>query len=176
MEPTPPSSNGLLLATENLVKEYHSRRVVNGVSITVGAGEIVGLLGPNGAGKTTTFNMVVGLVKPDGGAVKFQGRGITNLPMHRRARLGIGYLTQEPSVFRKLTVEENILAILETCKLSRDERAVRLEVFARGTGFDAAGQEQGVHAQRRRKTAAGNHPRAGDQPETAAAGRAVQRH
>ena len=93
-----------LLTTENLVKAYRGRRVVNDVSISVGAGEIVGLLGPNGAGKTTTFNMVVGLVKPDEGAVKFQGRGITGLPMHRRARLGIGYLTQEPSVFRKLTV------------------------------------------------------------------------
>ena len=127
METPAPPSNGLLLTTEHLVKAYRGRRVVNDVSISVGAGEIVGLLGPNGAGKTTTFNMVVGLVKPDAGAVKFQGRGITGLPMHRRARLGIGYLTQEPSVFRKLTVEENILAILETCALSRDERAVRLK-------------------------------------------------
>jgi lipopolysaccharide export system ATP-binding protein len=116
-----------LLATEKLIKEYRGRRVVNGVSVNVQAGEIVGLLGPNGAGKTTTFNMVVGVVKPDEGAVKFQARDITRLPMHKRARLGIGYLTQEPSVFRKLTVEENILAILETCKLGRDERAVRLK-------------------------------------------------
>ena len=116
-----------LLATENLVKEYHGRRVVSGVSINVGAGEIVGLLGPNGAGKTTTFNMVVGVVKPDAGQVTFQAHEITGLPMHKRARLGIGYLTQEPSVFRKLTVAENILAILETCKLSRDEREVRLK-------------------------------------------------
>ena len=116
-----------LLFTENLVKAYHGRRVVNGVSINVGAGEIVGLLGPNGAGKTTTFNMVVGVVKPDEGSVSFQEHKITRLPMHKRARLGIGYLTQEPSVFRKLTVEENILAILETCKLSRDEREVRLK-------------------------------------------------
>ena len=127
METTAPPSNGLLLATENLVKAYRGRRVVDGVSVAVGAGEIVGLLGPNGAGKTTTFNMVVGIVKPDEGAVKFPGRDIARLPMHQRARLGIGYLTQEPSVFRKLTVEENILAILETCKLSRDERAVRLK-------------------------------------------------
>jgi lipopolysaccharide export system ATP-binding protein len=116
-----------LLFTENLVKAYHGRRVVNGVSVNVGAGEIVGLLGPNGAGKTTTFNMVVGVVKPDEGRVSFQEHDITRLPMHLRARLGIGYLTQEPSVFRKLTVEENILAILETCKLSRDEREVRLQ-------------------------------------------------
>ncbi len=127
METPVAPSNGQLLATEKLVKEYRSRRVVNGVSITVGAGEIVGLLGPNGAGKTTTFNMVVGVIKPDEGAVKFQGRDITRLPMHKRARLGMGYLTQEPSIFRKLTVEQNILAILETCALSRDERAVRLK-------------------------------------------------
>jgi lipopolysaccharide export system ATP-binding protein len=121
------SETGLLLATENLVKEYRGRRVVNGVSLNVAAGEIVGLLGPNGAGKTTTFNMVVGVVKPDEGGVTFLQREITRLPMHRRARLGIGYLTQEPSVFRKLSVEENILAILETCKLSRAERDVRLQ-------------------------------------------------
>jgi len=116
-----------LLATNQLVKEYRQRRVVNGVSITVGAGEIVGLLGPNGAGKTTSFNMVVGLIKPDTGQVIFQGRDITALAMHKRARLGMGYLTQEPSIFRKLTVEQNVLAILETCKLNRQERVVRLK-------------------------------------------------
>jgi len=115
-----------LLVTENLAKEYRGRRVVNGVSIHVGTGEIVGLLGKNGAGKTTTFNMVVGVVRPDQGRVIFQGQPINGMPMHLRARLGIGYLTQEPSVFRKLTVEQNILAILETCKLGRDERMVRL--------------------------------------------------
>jgi len=109
------------------VKEYRQRRVVNGVSINVAAGEIVGLLGPNGAGKTTTFNMVVGLIKPDDGAVNFQSRDITRLPMHKRARLGMGYLTQEPSIFRKLTVEQNILAILETCRMGRQERALRLK-------------------------------------------------
>jgi lipopolysaccharide export system ATP-binding protein len=121
------TDDNVLLATEKLMKAYHGRRVVDGVSVNVKGGEIVGLLGPNGAGKTTTFNMVVGVVKPDEGAVKFQERNITRLPMHKRARLGIGYLTQEPSVFRKLTVEQNILAILETCKMSRDERAVRLK-------------------------------------------------
>jgi lipopolysaccharide export system ATP-binding protein len=119
--------NGHLLATDKLVKEYRHRRVVNGVSITVAPGEIVGLLGPNGAGKTTTFNMVVGVIKPDGGAVRFQEHDITRLPMHKRARLGMGYLTQEPSIFRKLTVEQNILAILETCRMSRQERAIRLK-------------------------------------------------
>lgn len=116
-----------LLSTDKLVKEYRHRRVVNGVSITVEAGEIVGLLGPNGAGKTTTFNMVVGVVRPDAGEVRFQDKAITRLAMHKRARLGIGYLTQEPSIFRKLTVEQNILAILETCRMKRRERSVRLK-------------------------------------------------
>ncbi len=122
-----PGVGDLLLTTEKLAKEYRGRRVVNGVSVNVRAGEIVGLLGPNGAGKTTTFNMIVGVVKPDEGRVTFIERDMTHLPMHKRARLGIGYLTQEPSVFRKLTVEQNILAILETMKLSRDERPVRLK-------------------------------------------------
>jgi lipopolysaccharide export system ATP-binding protein len=116
-----------LLATEKLVKEYRQRRVVNGVSINVASGEIVGLLGPNGAGKTTTFNIIVGLIKPNEGTIFFKDRNVTRMPMHKRARLGIGYLTQEPSVFRKLTVEQNILAILETCKMDRQERAVRLK-------------------------------------------------
>src|SRR5205809_2686146 len=116
-----------LLTTDRLIKEYRKRRVVNGVSINVGPGEVVGLLGPNGAGKTTTFNMVVGVVRPDGGSVKFQDKNVTWLPMHKRARLGMGYLTQEPSVFRKLTVEQNILAILETCKMNRAERKIRLK-------------------------------------------------
>jgi lipopolysaccharide export system ATP-binding protein len=115
-----------LLQTEKLAKAYRGRRVVNGVSIQVGAGEIVALLGPNGAGKTTTFNMVVGIVKPDEGRVLFDGQDITRKAMHQRARMGMGYLTQEPSVFRKLTVEQNIMAILETCRLSRAERRIRL--------------------------------------------------
>ena len=116
-----------LISTDNLVKAYRQRRVVNGVSIFVEAGEIVGLLGPNGAGKTTTFNIVVGVIRPDEGAVTFQDQEVTRWPMHKRARLGMGYLTQEPSVFRKLTVEENILAILETCKMNGTERKVRLK-------------------------------------------------
>jgi lipopolysaccharide export system ATP-binding protein len=121
------STQDWLLTTDQLVKEFRNRRVVNHVSITVAPGEIVGLLGPNGAGKTTTFNMVVGVIRPDDGHVRFQAREITHLPMHLRARLGIGYLTQEPSIFRKLTVEQNILAILETCRMKRPERAVRLK-------------------------------------------------
>jgi len=116
-----------LVSTDKLIKEYRKRRVVDKVSIFVQPGEIVGLLGPNGAGKTTTFNMVVGVVRPDGGTVKFEDHDVTRKPMHLRARLGMGYLTQEPSVFRKLTVEQNILAILETCRIGRDERAVRLK-------------------------------------------------
>jgi len=116
-----------LVSTDKLVKAYRNRRVVNGVSICVQPGEIVGLLGPNGAGKTTTFNMVVGVVRPDEGGVKFEDTDVTRKPMHLRARLGMSYLTQEPSVFRKLTVEQNILAILETCKMGRAEREVRLK-------------------------------------------------
>src|SRR5947208_14416466 len=99
IEPNAPVATGLkdkLLSTEKLVKDYRRRRVVNGVSITVGPGEIVGLLGPNGAGKTTTFNIVVGVIRPDSGIVRFQQRDISRLPMHKRARLGVGSLTQEP--------------------------------------------------------------------------------
>lgn len=123
----PAHKNMALIITDKLAKTYRHRRVVDGVSIQVNAGEIVGLMGPNGAGKTTTFNMVVGVVKPDEGRVLFEDHDITGLPMHRRARLGIGYLTQEPSIFRKLTVEENIMAILEICRLSADERQTRLK-------------------------------------------------
>lgn len=126
-EPVGVKAGDTLLTTDKLVKEYRRRRVVNQVSIHVSAGEIVGLLGPNGAGKTTTFNIVVGVVKPDEGTVNFLDRDITGLAMHQRARLGIGYLTQEPSVFRKLTVEQNIMAILETCKMGSAERKVRLK-------------------------------------------------
>jgi lipopolysaccharide export system ATP-binding protein len=116
-----------LLSVSGLVRTYGGRRVVDGVSIHVDAGEIVGLLGPNGAGKTTSFNMIVGLVRPESGQVQLEQTELTHLPMHRRARLGVGYLTQEPSVFRKLTVEENLLAILETCDCPRSERDTRLK-------------------------------------------------
>ena len=116
-----------MIEVSHLRKTYGKTVAVDDVSFSVREDEIVGILGPNGAGKTTTFNMVVGVVKPDEGAVRFQTRDITRLPMHLRARLGIGYLTQEPSVFRKLTVEQNILAILEICKLTSAERALRLK-------------------------------------------------
>ncbi len=116
-----------LLRAEKLTKTYAGRRVVDEVSIEVHAGEVVGLLGPNGAGKTTTFYMMVGLTRPDAGTVFLNGTDVTHLPMYERARRGIGYLPQEPSVFRKLTVEENLLAILETLDLGADERAARLK-------------------------------------------------
>ena len=116
-----------LLETKQLKKTYKDRTVVNGVSINISRGEIVGLLGPNGAGKTTTFYMTVGVIKPDFGHIYFRGEDITHLPMYKRARLGIGYLSQEPSIFRKLTVEENIMAILETLDIPQTERKKRLE-------------------------------------------------
>ncbi len=119
--------NDVLLRTQGLVKIYGGRRVVDGVDINVKAGEIVGLLGKNGAGKTTTFYMTVGLVKPNAGKVFFEATDVTRMPMHKRARRGMGYLSQEPSVFRKLTVEENILAILETLPLTEEERKFRLD-------------------------------------------------
>ena len=115
------------LATHNLIKRYSKRTVVDHVSIDVEQGEIVGLLGPNGAGKTTTFYMVVGLVKANGGQITLDGTDITTLPMYKRARLGIGYLAQEPSIFRKLTVEENIASVLEVLKLPTTERKRRQE-------------------------------------------------
>ena len=125
-----------VLATEELVKIYDGRAVVNGVNINVRAGEIVGLLGPNGAGKTTSFYMIVGLVRPDDGRVLFNGTDVTNYPMHKRARLGMGYLPQEESIFRKLTVEENILAILETLPLSKQERRQRCEELLHQFGIE----------------------------------------
>jgi lipopolysaccharide export system ATP-binding protein len=120
-------ANGALLSAHGLVKVYGGRRVVNGVDINVKRGEVVGLLGPNGAGKTTTFYMTMGLVPPDDGRVMFNGSDVTRVPMYRRARLGMGYLSQEPSIFRKLTVEENVMAILETLPLSAAERKFRLD-------------------------------------------------
>lgn len=116
-----------LLEIKGLSKSYDGREVVKGVDLVVKRGEIVGLLGPNGAGKTTTFYMVVGIISPNAGYIIFDNYNITNLPIHARARFGIGYLSQEPSIFRKLTVEENITAILETLPISKTERKCRLE-------------------------------------------------
>lgn len=121
------ADTGSVLSAEGLVKVYRGRKVVNDVALRVAQGEIVGLLGPNGAGKTTTFYMLVGLIEPQAGRIMLDGRDIGSMPMYKRAREGLGYLSQEPSIFRKLTVEQNILAILETLPLSASDRAARLE-------------------------------------------------
>ncbi len=128
---SPPSE----IQTEDLVKTFGKRTVVGGVHIRVQAGEIVGLLGPNGAGKTTTFYMIVGLVPATRGRVRINGRDVTRLRMHRRARLGIGYLPQEPSVFRNLTVEENVLAIVEAIGIPRRERPGRVQAHLHDLGL-----------------------------------------
>ena len=122
-----PVGKNMLVETRKLVKEYRRRRVVNGVDMNVREGEIVGLLGPNGAGKTTSFYMITGLIRPTSGQVFFKGQNVTRLPMFRRARMGLGYLSQEPSIFRSLTVEENVMAILETLPIGARERRRRLE-------------------------------------------------
>ncbi len=119
--------NEFLIQAVDLVKAYHGRRVVNKVSINVRGGEVVGLLGPNGAGKTTSFYMIMGLINPDSGQIFFGGRDISAMPMYKRARAGMGYLSQEPSIFRKLTVRQNILAILETLDISKSERMKRVD-------------------------------------------------
>ena len=125
-----------LLQTDKLVKVYGGRAVVNGVDINVRRGEVVGLLGPNGAGKTTSFYMIVGLVRPNSGRVLFDGKDVTGMPMFKRARSGMGYLPQEESVFRKLTVEQNIMAILETTKLGKSERKARCEELLHQFGIE----------------------------------------
>ncbi len=125
-----------LIETRGLVKQYGGRCVVNGVDIHVGAGEVVGLLGKNGAGKTTTFYMIVGLVTPTEGEVHMGDENVTRMPMYRRARRGIGYLPQEESIFRKLTVEENLLAILETLPMTEEERDVRCDELLKDFGLE----------------------------------------
>jgi lipopolysaccharide export system ATP-binding protein len=124
------------LIAEDLVKSYNGRRVVDAVSLEVQSGSVVGLLGPNGAGKTTTFYMIVGLIRPDRGKVLLDGQDMTSFPMYFRARKGVGYLPQESSVFRKLSVEENILAILETLPMSRFERSARLKELLQELGIE----------------------------------------
>lgn len=122
-------NNEPCLSVENLQKSYGGRKVVNGLSFYVNPGEIVGLLGPNGAGKTTAFYMTIGLIASDGGKVTFQGEDVTDVPIHKRAQMGMGYLAQEPSVFRSLSVEDNILCILESLPLSKQEMAEKLEIL-----------------------------------------------
>jgi len=143
--------NGDRLYTVDLVKAYRRRKVVNGVSVAIGPGEVVGLLGPNGAGKTTTFYLTIGFIQPDAGDVFIGDRKITKLPMYKRARLGIGYLPQEPSVFRKMSVEGNILSILETQRMSRADRQARLDQLltelnithvAKSKGYQLSGGER----------------------------------
>jgi lipopolysaccharide export system ATP-binding protein len=124
-----------ILRTDGLIKSYRGRRVVDGVSVEVKQGEIVGLLGQNGAGKTTTFYMIMGLVKPKAGRILIDSKNVTDLPMHTRARMGLGYLSQEPSVFRKLSVKDNLKAILETLDIDRDALQERLEELMEELGI-----------------------------------------
>jgi lipopolysaccharide export system ATP-binding protein len=131
-----------LVTTNGLVKIYHGRTVVDHVNITVNAGEIVGLLGPNGAGKTTTFYMIVGLIHPTQGRILFREEDVSGLPMFQRARMGMGYLSQEPSVFRKLTVAENIMAILETRAMSPKDRRRRLKELMEDLGIAALAKQK----------------------------------
>lgn len=132
------------IRTDNLTKSYRGRQVVKGVSLDVKRGEIVGLLGPNGAGKTTTFYMVVGLVRPNGGSVFLDDKDITRFPMYARARLGIGYLAQEPSVFRKLTVAENVLLVLEMNGVSKKERHRKLDQLLDELSLKHLRNEKGI--------------------------------
>lgn len=133
----------MILRTQNLVKRYKSRAVVNDVSVEVKQGEIVGLLGPNGAGKTTTFYMTVGLIKPNEGKIFLEDKDITSEPMYKRAQLGIGYLPQEASVFRKLSVEDNIMAVLEMTKLPKQERKNKLESLLEEFGLNKIRKSNG---------------------------------
>jgi lipopolysaccharide export system ATP-binding protein len=132
-----------LLETRGLVKKYSGRAVVSEVSITIGRRSIVGLLGRNGAGKTTTFRMIMGMITPDGGQVLFEGRDVTALPMYKRARLGIGYLSQEPSIFQRLSVRDNLLAILETMAVNSVERYHRANMLIRRFGLTEVADSQG---------------------------------
>jgi lipopolysaccharide export system ATP-binding protein len=131
------------LHTEEISKSYRGRRVVDNLSIAIEQGQVVGLLGPNGAGKTTSFHMIVGLISPDSGRVMLDQEDITELPMYRRSRRGIGYLAQEPSIFRKLTVEENLLAILETLPLNPGQRGARLAQLVEQLGLERVRQSKG---------------------------------
>jgi len=131
------------LACEGLVKEYRRRRVVDGVTLDLRPGEVVGLLGPNGAGKTTTFHMITGLVRPGKGRITLDERDITRLPLHERARLGIGYLAQETSIFRKLTVEENLLAVAEFMPLGTEERRAKVDRLLAEMGLERLAKQKG---------------------------------
>jgi len=151
MSSSPSPSGGRLLRADGLVKRYKKRTVVRDVSVSVRQGEVVGLLGPNGAGKTTTFYMIVGMIRPNEGTVTLDGKEITRMAMYKRARMGIGYLSQEASVFRKMTVEENILSVLQVMKMSSAERSARcaqlmsdfnITHLARSKGYTLSGGER----------------------------------
>ena len=138
------SEKELLLDARNLVKAYHGKRVVNGVSMKAHRNEVVGLLGPNGAGKTTSFYMMIGLIHPDEGEVFFEREDVSHLPMYQRARRGMGYLAQDPSVFRKLTVKENIMAILETMDMTKKKRLERLEELLEELELTSLGHQKAM--------------------------------
>src|SRR5271165_3188583 len=140
---TPSAPKMKTLETHEISKTYRGRRVVDDVTVHVQQGEVVGLLGPNGAGKTTSFYMIVGLISPDSGRISIDDKDITNLPMYQRARRGISYLPQEASVFRKLTVEENLMAILETLSISGRERREALERLLEQLGLEKVRRSQG---------------------------------
>ena len=131
------------LRAENLIKSYKGREVVKGISVEVNQGEIVGLLGPNGAGKTTSFYMIVGLIKPNGGKIFLEGTEVTKYPMYKRAQHGIGYLAQEASVFRKLSVEDNILSVLQLTKLSKKEQKDKMELLLEEFGLNHIRKNRG---------------------------------
>lgn len=137
--------NPIILKVQNLTKNYGGRSVVSGLSFQVREGEVVGLLGPNGAGKTTAFYMTIGLIKPESGKVYFKNQDVTEEPIHKRAKLGMGYLAQEPSVFRHLTVEENILCILETLPLSREDRKKKCQELLRELHLEKLADKKAIH-------------------------------
>ena len=132
-----------LLETSGLVKRYSGRTVVNEISITIARQSIVGLLGRNGAGKTTTFRMIIGMITPDGGEISFKGGDIANLPMYKRARLGIGYLSQEPSIFQRLSVRNNLYAILETMSITKSQRDSKADMLIERFGLNEVSESQG---------------------------------
>jgi lipopolysaccharide export system ATP-binding protein len=142
----------MILKVKNLSKSYSGKKVVNGLSFEVGAGQVVGLLGPNGAGKTTAFYLSIGLIQPDSGSVIFGNTDVTSAPVHTRAKMGMGYLAQEPSIFRQLTIEQNILCILETLPITRLERKRRLEELLEELHLTA-------HAKKRATTLSGGERR-----------------
>ena len=135
--------NMTLLEAKGLFKRYSGRTVVNDVTITIGQRSVVGLLGRNGAGKTTSFRMIIGMIKPDGGTVVFEGTDITKYPMYKRARLGIGYLSQEPSIFQRLSVRDNLYAILETMSITKDERERKAEMLINRFGLKEVERSHG---------------------------------